>query len=368
MAPKSDEVRIAERPPTVIRHIAILKSRAKHPGGLEKYAARIVDGFKARGEKVTVLEPAKSRLPAFVRLEINDRKARKWVEANRPDIVLGLDRTRHQTHYRAGNGVHAAYLDSRRLSEGKLKWLLSRINPQHLKILDIEKCAFENPNLRKLFTNSHMVRKEILSYYKTDPSKIEVIHNGVEWAEMRDDFEKWEEKKRENNLGVDPSRFHLLFVGHGFRRKGLHVLLDALEKWSFRDYTLSVVGYDKHLSSYRSTPHVRFFGPRRDVRLFYQLADCVAIPSFYDPFANVTLEALSMGLFVISSKSNGGSEILSEPCGSLIENLTDPDSIIEALDRAVSFRKTRDSALRIRELAKPYEASIQVGKLIDACR
>ena len=43
---------------------------------------------------------------------------------------------------------------------------------------------------------------------------------------------------------------------------------------------------------------------------FYQQSDCLAIPSFYDPFANVTLEALAMGLYAVSSKTNGGHEIL----------------------------------------------------------
>ena len=45
---------------------------------------------------------------------------------------------------------------------------------------------------------------------------------------------------------------------------------------------------------------------------FYQMADALVIPSFYDPFANVTVEALAMGLFVLSSKHNGGPEILTK--------------------------------------------------------
>ena len=55
---------------------------------------------------------------------------------------------------------------------------------------------------------------------------------------------------------------------------------------------------------------VTFFGPQKEIRPFYQFADALVIPSFYDPFANVTVEALAMGLFVVSSKSNGGHEIL----------------------------------------------------------
>ncbi len=59
------------------------------------------------------------------------------------------------------------------------------------------------------------------------------------------------------------------------------------------------------------------------MRPFYQLADALAIPSFYDPFANVTVEALAMGLFVVSSRSNGGFEILDPSKGIIIENLSE---------------------------------------------
>ena len=38
-----------------------------------------------------------------------------------------------------------------------------------------------------------------------------------------------------------------------------------------------------------------------NVLKFYKIADCLVIPSFYDPFANVTVEALAMGVFVITS-------------------------------------------------------------------
>ena len=43
------------------------------------------------------------------------------------------------------------------------------------KILDIEKKAVENPQLKKLFTNSMMVKTEAMHFYNVPPEKIEVI-------------------------------------------------------------------------------------------------------------------------------------------------------------------------------------------------
>ena len=67
------------------------------------------------------------------------------------DIVFGMERNRFQTHIRAGNGVHAAFLKSRLASEGVLKYGMCLINPLHRKILELEKEGFENPKLKKIF-------------------------------------------------------------------------------------------------------------------------------------------------------------------------------------------------------------------------
>ncbi|HSX11175.1 MAG TPA: glycosyltransferase family 4 protein [Chlamydiales bacterium] len=371
-----------------MKHVVLLKSRANSCGGLEKHATRITDAFAARGARVTVLttgtidrtgpiafHAAKTlSWPGFLRMEQFDLFVRNWLKNNSADIVFGMDRNRFQTHIRAGNGVHAAYLESRLLTEGRLKGLLCQLNPLHRKILALEKCAFENPELKKIFTNSQMVKDEILAHYRTDPAKIQVIHNGVEWHEMEPRFAAWERDRALSlqKFGLDPNRFHILFIGHGYLRKGLDRLLIALSRLRKRNFSLSVIGKDKQLDLYRAKvlqlglkDHVHFFGPSREVPLFYQLADALAIPSFYDPFANVTVEALAMGLFVISSKHNGGHEILTPENGAIIEDLLDTDAMISALETAFRHRKTALSALSIRQSVQHLDFSNQLRTLID---
>lgn len=374
------------------KHIVLLKSRAQNSGGLEKYASRIASGFAERGAKVSILTTENSESstaacisfhsvktspwPSFLRMEQFDRFARKWLEENKADLVFGMDRNRFQTHIRAGNGVHIAYLKSRILTEGRLKYWTCHLNPMHQKILELEKAAFENPSLKKLFANSEMVRNQILEYYDIDPGKIEVIHNGVEWEEMKNDFSTWEMGREEacKKFHLNPEKLHFLFIGNGYLRKGLDPLLEGLSKLKRKDFHLSVIGKDNRIDLYQSKviklgikDHVSFFGPRTEIRLFYQLADVLAIPSFYDPFANVTVEALAMGLFVLSSKQNGGSEILNEKNGLVVQNLLDSDSMIEALDSAFSHRKTPKSAKIARESVSHLDFSKQLTKLIDAC-
>lgn len=372
-------------------HVVLLKSNVQHAGGLEKYASRIANAFVAKGAKVSLLTtgvPTKwlspleihsvttCSWPPFRRMEDFDRFTASWLAQHPADLVFGMDRNRFQTHIRAGNGVHAAYLKSRIHTEGRLKWLSCLCNPMHRKILSLERSAFEHPALRLLFTNSHMVKKEILARYRIDPSKIEVIHNGVEWTEMESDFLSWPEQKpillRTHQL--HPDRFHFLFVGNGYLRKGLFPLLHALARLPTRDFQLSVVGKERHQALYQKeveriglTHHVHFFGAQSDIRPFYQYADALVIPSFYDPFANVTVEALAMGLFVVSSRQNGGHEILTPAHGMIVDTPQEIEALSHALSIALQHAKSKQSAALARSGVQHLDFSKQLSLLIERC-
>lgn len=376
-------------------HIAILKSRARNHGGLEKYASRIAAAFASRGSKVSILTtgseniphntpspfisvyPCKtSRWPSSLRMEQFDRYASEWIQKENPNLIFGMDRNRFQTHIRAGNGVHISYLKSRILSEGRWKYWTCLLNPMHRKILELEKTAFEHPELQKIFTNSHMVRGEILEYYNIDPRKVEVIHNGVEWEEMAPLFALQSQGKKEaiQKWQLPKDCFHFLFVGNGYFRKGLHILLQALSQIKQEDFHLSVVGKDNQIELFQAKAiqlglkgKVHFFGPQEEMTPFYQLADALVIPSFYDPFANVTIEALAMGLFIVSSKKNGGHEIINSENGIVIEDLLQIDAVTSALRSCLKARKTFSRAQKIRDGVSNLDFSKQLNQLITAC-
>lgn len=374
------------------RHIALLKSSAQQHGGLEKYASRVALAFAALGSKVSILttgptkppsnplisfHPFKTmRWPSFLRMEQFDRYTAEWIEREKPDLVFGMDRNRFQTHFRAGNGVHISYLKSRIFTEGKCKHWMCLMNPMHRKILELEKSAFENPRLQKIIANSYMVKKELLENYKVDPQKIEVIHNGVEWQEMEAPFSQRDEAKKEliKKFHLDPDCFHFLFIGNGYLRKGLNVLLQALSRMKTHPFHLSIVGKDNQIETFQAKAiqlglknKVRFFGSIDDITPFYQLSDALVIPSFYDPFANVTVEALAMGLSIVSSKHNGGHEVMTEKTGILVENLLAIDSLQNALETCLKSPKTAARAIEIRQSVAHLDFSKQLDKLMKAC-
>ncbi|NNM44335.1 MAG: glycosyltransferase family 4 protein [Chlamydiae bacterium] len=376
--------------------ITILKSTLFRGGGLEKYTRRIIQAFLDKNWKVTVLTTGK--IPSdnemqkgspnlqivthkylspcsFLKVLEFDRFCRKYLENHPTDVVFGLDRNSFQTHIRAGNGVHASYLEKRKKSDSFLKRLSYRINPLHQILLHMEKRAFTHPLLQKIFTNSSMVKEEIIQFFQVDPSKIEVVHNAVEWSELQTPFTNWQEGKNllAKQLQINPSLYQFIFIGHNYQRKGLDRFLEALAGLPRQNYHLTVVGKDKNIQKYKQYTEnlgiknqVTFVGEAKSLP-FYQLADCIVIPSYYDPFANVTVEALAMGVYVVSSKTNGGHEILSETGGVVIDSLENLESIRLALETAMKYPKTTESALKIRNSVKDRDFSSQITFFTDAC-
>jgi len=220
-----------------------------------------------------------------------------------------------------------------------------------------------------------MVKKEILQFYNTPPEVIEVIHNGVEWTEMQTPFNHWQEK-RENllrALHLDPQAYQLLFIGHHYQRKGLKPLLQGLSLLKGAPVQLCVIGKEKKMSYFQQMAEglglkksIRFLGQRSDISQLYQMADALAIPSSYDPFANVTVEALAMGLYVISSITNGGSEILEPYSGVVIEDSNNPYAIALAIEKAINTPKTAASSLRIRESVRYLDFPNQLKQIISS--
>jgi hypothetical protein len=119
--------------------VVILKSLIGAKGGLEKYTLRLAKAFYEKGCRVIILTTVSKKRPikeveyativplfnegffSFLNVCKFAKKASLWLKNHPSSYVFGLDRNEWQTHYRAGNGVHAAYLKRRKLNEGFFK-------------------------------------------------------------------------------------------------------------------------------------------------------------------------------------------------------------------------------------------------------
>jgi UDP-glucose:(heptosyl)LPS alpha-1,3-glucosyltransferase len=177
---------------------------------------------------------------------------------------------------------------------------------------------------------------------------VAVIHNGVEW----NDYEVHFQQKRASLRGLSsPPR--LLFIGHEWERKGLKRLLHALSFIRGEPFHLTAVGRERHPERFERCAaqlqllsRVTFVPTAQSPLSYYREANIAVIPSLYDPFANVTLEALAMGLFVITTTANGGSEAISSGVNGIV---LDENASNEDLARAIASAlcRVKDPALPV---------------------
>jgi UDP-glucose:(heptosyl)LPS alpha-1,3-glucosyltransferase len=368
--------------------VAIIKNSYTPYGGAEKYTGRVVDAFARRGYAVDVLTSARHpwgsesvtrvpiAAPSFSRLlrvyAFNENSRRYLAGAwNRYRCVLTMERTDTATHIRAGGGSHRAWLERRGRFLSPARRATLALNPFHQLVLAIERRSVAAPQLRKLICNSRMVQREFLEHYGLEAAKTAVVHNGVEWGALAAPFAEAPSARPrlKRELGLPPDAFHFLFVGSGYERKGLRFALEALRRLP-RDCRLVVVGRDRDEAGYRRAAgrgglggRVTFAGPRGDVVPFLQACDAFVLPTLYDPFSNATIEALAMGLYVVTTAANGCAEILGEASGTVVQDLADPDELQAAMRSGLVSR----DRVAIRESVRAHEFEGRLGQLIDVC-
>lgn len=263
---------------------------------------------------------------------------KRIIERERFDVVFSLDRTLRQDIYRAGDGCHRIYLRQMTMGRPLLARLAAYLNPIQLAFLALEKRLYTDPELYAVIANSLMGKREIVELYGVPEEKIHVVYNGLDATKFplqkRDDYRRL--LGQEYGLGEE---LRILYVGSGFRRKGVPALIEAAARLTI-PFRLFVVGKGRNGYLKRRAQHlgvgdrVVFTGPVRDVERFYLGCDLFAFPTLYDPFSNATLEAMACSLPVITSAYNGVAELIREgEEGIVLRNPLDPREIADALSR-----------------------------------
>lgn len=354
-------------------------------GGAEVFMGRFVDELLRLGHTVDVfaadwqekkgvtVHRVKIWGPSFLRPLVFAANAAKAVERVRPDVVISLERTACQDIYRAGDGVHREWLLQRKKAAQGLKGALIGLNPLHAVLLNLEKRLFSDKRLKKVVANSNRVKEEIIRHYGLPDEKVCVIYNGIDAAEFARRAAVADREGVRKELAVSGDECLLLFVGSGFERKGLIYLIRALKPLmdAGKKTRLVVVGkgnaarYRKEALSLGVADRVIFKGAARDAARFYAAADVFVLPSIYEPFSNACLEAMAVGLPVVTSRMNGASEIITEPVnGAVIEDPADHLELAKKITLFLDAQKRKLSGEAAKQTAFEYSIEKNVGEFL----
>ena len=333
--------------------IGLVRRGHSATGGAEAYLLRLASALREFGEETTLITtqdwPA-DRWPfgEILRLEGAtpcDFSNAFSKQATRCDIHLSLERVPGCEVYRAGDGVHAAWLERRNAFEPLWKRLTRGLNRKHSQILALERRVFDPASTRAIIANSEMVRGEILARFPYPAHRIHVVRNGIQpWGELpcRDTARQ--------KFGLNPEVFCLLFLGTGWERKGLSTALGALR---MLDSAQLLVAGRGPADLYRCD-NAQFLGPVSDIATLFAAADVLVAPTWYDPFSNACLEALAAGLPVITTPANGFSEILTPGRHGDITPAGDSLALAEALEKWRDPQKLAAARQACRRLASEF--------------
>jgi len=154
-------------------------------------------------------------------------------------------------------------------------------------------------------------------------------------------------------LGVDIERFkfvkrqeksylQLLFVGGVGQRKGIKYLLEALKKINSINVKLKIVGpimgSGKAMRKY--SQYFEYLGIKSQdeiIRIMHE-SDCLVLPSLFEGFGLVILEAMATGMPVIASYNSAGPDIVREGIDGFIIRHNDIDSLVEKISLLASSK------------------------------
>ncbi len=335
-------------------------------GGAEAYLRRLAQGVADAGGIPTLLTSKdwpEGKWPNGLVTRVGGDSPMAFARA--VDAVAATGETRFSLErilrcdvYRAGDGVHRAWLERRAAFEPGWRRWTRWANRKHRELIELEARMFSPRHARRVIANSTMVRDEIMRFYDYPADRIDVIPNGYDAPPQPVELRA----RRRSELGLPEDAFLVLFAGSGWERKGLGVAIEAMK--SLPDATLVVAG--KGGAPRGTGRQVRFVGPRRDLQADFAAADVFVLPTVYDPFSNACLEALAAGLPVLTTSANGFSEVMIEGVhGSVLA----PG---DAAGLAARLREWRGRATSARgvcaERARDYSMVENVRRTLEAVR
>ena len=374
--------------------IAIVRQRYNPYGGAERFVERALAALSDEGAEVALITRSWAGAPqagfrqitcdpGYSRLlggrAARDRSFAQAVQAligrEHFDIVQAHERIPGCTLFRAGDGVHAAWLRHRARQLGPLARLGQELSGYHRYVLGAERALFAHPALRQVICNSQMVADEISDFYGVDRDRLAVIYNGLDPEVFHPGLRTEFRARTRAEAGIPEDVPLLLYVGSGFERKGVPQLLRAFADLPEREARLVIVGDDRKLKAMQAAAQslglggrVLFTGPLKDVRPWYGAADAFVLPTLYDPCPNAALEALACGLPTLTTTGCGAREWIRDGINGRVVDALDLEALASGLAELCLLGRQAPARAAASAAVADLTLSAMVGRLLALYR
>jgi UDP-glucose:(heptosyl)LPS alpha-1,3-glucosyltransferase len=356
-------------------------------GGAERYTVDLAEGLRRRGHQVSLLassltpdlqSPQNVQLPAAGAsrdgryLRFLDRLDRH-LATTQYQIVHAMLPVRRCDIYHPHAGIAAAAVAHGHLKyEGAFQQVVSRVatrlNRRRQRFAEVERTLLTGDKPPMVLCLSNYVRRSLAEHYTLPDSRLATLFNAIDLARFDPAARPEARAAERQRLGIDPHKIVALLLANDFERKGLREAIRATAKVRDARLTLLVAGKQipkpyRALATKEGVEQIVFAGSTTDPAALYQAADFFLLPTRHDPCSLVVLEALAMGLPVISTVHNGACEIMTDGQEGLV--LADPADIITLAD-AIRTMLDPDRRARMSAACKALRPRLAYDHHLDA--
>jgi UDP-glucose:(heptosyl)LPS alpha-1,3-glucosyltransferase len=334
--------------------VDLARALAERGHAVSMLAATFADSLDSRISRVPLAHAGATRLRRYLRfLDALDAH----LASTRYDIVHAMLPVRRCDLYHPHAGVAAEAVAAGHLKHGSgVKQAFARLanamNRKRQRFSAVERALLMRDGGRAaplVICLSEYIKATVRRHYPLPEQKLGTLVNAVDLKKFDPGQAKVAGAQVREKHGIETSQVVALIVAQDFARKGLREAIEAWRLVANERLVLLVVGKDDFAPYANLAERAKFAknlvyaGATGDVRPYYAAADCFVLPTRHDPCSLVVLEALAMGLPVISTCFNGACEVMTEGQHGFV--LPDPGDV-QAL--AAAMRQMLDDTARRR--------------------
>ena len=248
--------------------------------------------------------------------------------------------------------------------------------PRHQVGLALERQYFSNTRTQVFACTSQREVDDLQRLYGVARDRLTVVPNGFDPAVFAPRSQPDDRRASRHALSIGQDEIVLLFLANELHRKGFGPLLHAVSLAADLRLRIDVVGkadpssYGATINALGLQGRVHWHGPTDDAARFYALADVLVLPTQYEPFGLVIVEALATGLPVITTRLAGASDAV-EPGrnGLLQEDPYDAAELAGLLREASAPGVRAEWARRAPESVRRFrhdQVFAQLDRLLDS--
>ena len=377
--------------PSKPMRIACVIHDCNREGGQERCAAELVDRLSlahevhlyaatARGlsaDRVVFHSIRVPRRPILVKNILFFAQASMAIRRQGFQVVHAQGASMWGQHVTTAHFCEAAWLarhrDLAEASEGPGRAVYHAINSR-VSIL-LENLIYRRRGTQVVIAVSKATREDLAEHYGLDPARIPVIYDGVDLETFHPNQRpRWRGAIRKQ-LRIADDACVVLFVG-AFERKGLGYVLKALRILQDTPVHLLVLGSGQGSALRQLAQRLglgdrtTFLGRQADVHRYFAAADLFVLPALYEPFGMAVLEAMASGLPVVTSRTAGVAELITDrEDGLLLDDPTDATAIATAVHLLVDSPELREHLGRTaREKVSGYSWDYVVRETLNVYR